>query len=101
MKGTGHAVPMLDTRKHVVEFPDGAEATYAANVVLAEGMYMQCDENGNQFLLLDSIVEHKADSTAVLARTSFGTMDDSSKSVRQEDGSSVSNGRTEPLRGSD
>ena len=64
MKGTGHAVPMLDTRKYVVEFPDGAEATYAANV-LAEGMYMQCDENGNQFLLLDSIVDHKTDSTAV------------------------------------
>ena len=64
MKGTGHAVPMLDTRKHVVEFPDGAEATYAENVP-AEGMCMQCDENGNQFLLLDSIVEHKADSTAV------------------------------------
>jgi len=35
------------------------------------------------------------------ARTSFGTMDDSSKSVQREDGSSVSNGRTKPLCGSD
>ena len=64
LKGNGHSVPMLDTRKYTVEFPDGAEATYAANV-LAEGMYLQCDENGNQFLLLDSIVEHETDKTAI------------------------------------
>ena len=47
MKGTGHAVPMLDTHKYVIEFPDGTEATYSANV-LTEGMYMQSDENRNQ-----------------------------------------------------
>ncbi|CAJ1962233.1 unnamed protein product [Cylindrotheca closterium] len=64
LRGTGHAVPMLDTRMYTVEFSDGAKATYAANV-LAEGMYLQCDENGNQFLLLDSIIDHKTDKTAI------------------------------------
>ncbi|CAJ1969005.1 unnamed protein product [Cylindrotheca closterium] len=64
LRGNGHAVPMLDTRTYTVEFPDEAKATYAANV-LAEGMYLQCDENSNQFLLLDSIIDQKTEKTAI------------------------------------
>jgi hypothetical protein len=65
LRGVANQHPILDTRTYVVEFPDGAEAEYAANVI-AENMYAQCDESGNQYLLLDSIVDHKSDGTAIV-----------------------------------
>ena len=64
MKGRAHHNPILDTRSYQVKFPDGQEAEFAANMI-AENMYSQCDIDGNQFLLLDSIVDHKSDQTAV------------------------------------
>ena len=64
LKGTGNDHPILDTRTYVVEFPDGAEAEYAANV-LAENMYAQCDEDGNQYLLLDAVIDHRCNEDAI------------------------------------
>ena len=64
LKGTAHKNPILDTRVYEVEFPDGEIAEYAANV-LAQNMISQCDLEGNQFLLMDSIVDHKKDGHAV------------------------------------
>jgi hypothetical protein len=54
----------LDTRTYNVEFPDGRSEEYTANVI-AENMYAQCDEEGNQFLMLQDIVGHKTDGHAV------------------------------------
>ena len=56
--------PILDTRQYEVEFPDGTVSHYSANVI-AENMYAQCDAEGNQFLLLDDIVDYKKDGHAV------------------------------------
>jgi hypothetical protein len=48
-----------------VEFPDGQVAEYSVNVI-AENMYTQCDTEGNQYLLLDEIVDwQKDESTAI------------------------------------
>ena len=55
---------MFDTRQYIIEFPDGAEAEYTANVI-AENMYAQCDSEGNQYLLLKGISDHKKDGHAV------------------------------------
>ena len=63
-KGTASSNPILDSRVYTVEFPDGSEAEYAANII-AQNMYAQCDIDGNQYLLLSSIVGHKKDQTAV------------------------------------
>ena len=63
-KGRAHTNPILDTRSYQVRFPDGQEAEYAANVI-AENMYSQCDIDGNQFLLLDGIIDHRSDTTAI------------------------------------
>jgi len=41
-----------------VEFEDGDEAELNANLI-AEAMYAQCDPNGNQYVLLDSLVDHR------------------------------------------
>jgi hypothetical protein len=63
-RGKASANPILDTRTYNVEFLDGHSEEYTANVI-AENMYAQCDEEGNQFLMLQDIVGHKTDGHAV------------------------------------
>ena len=60
IKGTAHANPILDTREYQVEFPDGDVASYTANQI-AENMWEQCDEAGNQFMLMKEICDYKKD----------------------------------------
>ena len=55
---------ILDTRMCTLEFLNGAEAEYSANVI-AENMWAQCDIEGNQRHLLEGIVNHKSDEDAV------------------------------------
>jgi hypothetical protein len=62
--GRADAHPLLDTREYVVEFPDGREAEYAANLI-ATNMIAQCDTEGNQFLLMNAIVDHEKTEKAV------------------------------------
>ena len=63
--GTSNQMPILDTRLYEVEFIDGHTAEFSANAI-AEHMYAQCDPDGNQYLLLDTITDHQKDSSAVL-----------------------------------
>ncbi len=62
--GTANTNPILDTRIYEVQFPDGHTESYAANVIV-ENMYAQVDHEGNQFLLLAEIVNHRTDQNAV------------------------------------
>jgi hypothetical protein len=62
--GKANANPILDTRVYQVKYPDGDVAEYAANVI-AENMYSQCDSEGNQFLLMKAIVDHRKDGHAL------------------------------------
>jgi len=43
---------------NIVEFPDGCESPYMANLIV-ENMITQCDANGNQCLLFKAIIDHK------------------------------------------
>jgi hypothetical protein len=54
----------VDTRTHEVEFPDGQMAELAANVI-AQNMYIMCDIEGNQYLLLQGIVDHRKEESAI------------------------------------
>jgi hypothetical protein len=63
-RGKASANPILDTRTYNVEFSDGCSEEYTANVI-AENMYAQCDEEGNQFIVLQDIVGHKTDGHTV------------------------------------
>lgn len=57
--------PMLDSRKFVVEFPDGDQKDVAYNVI-AEHLYSQIDSEGNkQYQLFKDIVNHRKNKTAV------------------------------------
>ncbi len=45
-------------REYRFTFDDGDETVMSANLI-AEAMYVQCDPDGNQYIHLDSIVDHK------------------------------------------
>ena len=55
--GRANSNPILDTRTYEVEFEDGIMSTYSANVI-AEIVYAQFDDEGYQYLLFVSILDH-------------------------------------------
>lgn len=73
LTGTSNSNPILDTRTYEVEFDDGSSAEYSANII-AENMFAQCDPDGNQFRLMDEIVDYKSDDKAVKFADRFVTV---------------------------
>ena len=78
--------PILDTQGYIVEFEDGDQAEPAAKTI-AQSMYAQCDPDGNQDIMFDSIVDlrrittllcyadqkvFKADGRSFMRRTTAG-----------------------------
>jgi hypothetical protein len=59
-RGKASANPILDTITYNVEFTDGRSEVYMSNII-AGNMYAQCDEEGNQILMLQDSVGHKTD----------------------------------------
>jgi hypothetical protein len=68
LKGIANENPILDTREYVVTFDDGDVTDLTANLI-AESMYAQCDPDGNQFVLLDAIIDYRHDETALRPST--------------------------------
>jgi hypothetical protein len=68
--GIANSNPILDTRMHEVQFPDGHTESYVANVIV-ENMYAQVDHEGNQFLLLDEIIDHCCDEQAITMKNKY------------------------------
>jgi hypothetical protein len=58
--------PILDTRQYEAEFPDGSKDTYSANLI-AENQYSQVDDEGRQYQLIDEILDHRKDGSALAA----------------------------------
>ena len=56
--GTADDNPILDSRVYEVEFADGYKASLTANAI-AENLFSQVDDEGNRFVMLDSIVDHR------------------------------------------
>ncbi len=52
------ANPILHTHDYTFTFDDGDETVLNANLI-AEAMYAQCNPGGNQYVLLDSIIDHR------------------------------------------
>eukprot|EP00804_Cyclotella_cryptica_P020326 CCRYP_014066-RA/>CCRYP_014066-RA protein AED:0.16 eAED:0.16 QI:0/0/0/1/1/1/3/0/747 len=80
--GTAHANPALDTRIYEVRFPDGRTEELAANVI-AEAVYAQCDADGNQYVLLDAIVDYRKDPSVAVARNDQVSVVDGKKIVKR------------------
>ena len=53
----------------------------AANVI-AEAIYAQCDTDGNQYVLLDAIVDYQKDPSMAAAQNAQGTIVDGKKIVK-------------------
>ena len=62
--GKANRNPLLDSSVYLVKTDDGAVERYTANVI-AEHIYSQVDQQGFMTTILDSIVEHKTDETAL------------------------------------
>jgi hypothetical protein len=56
--GPANANPILNTLEYMFTFDNGDETVLNANLI-AEAMYAQCDPGGNQYVLLDSIIDHR------------------------------------------
>ncbi len=62
--GRANANPIFDMPEYTFTFDDGDETLLNANLI-AEAMYAQCDPDGNQYVLLDSIIDHGRLDTAI------------------------------------
>jgi hypothetical protein len=56
-KGRANPNPILVTCEYTVTFDDGDVTDMTPNLI-AESMYAQCDPDGNQYVLLDSLIDH-------------------------------------------
>jgi hypothetical protein len=81
IKGRANANSMLDSRTYEIEFPDGRSDEYTVNII-AENMYAQCDTEGNQFNIMDCIIDHKKDGHT-LERADMYIKHGSNKQVRK------------------
>jgi hypothetical protein len=62
--GLANANPNLNTHEYTFTFDDGVETVMSTNL-MAEAMYVQCDPDRNQYVLLDSIIDHKRLDSAI------------------------------------
>jgi hypothetical protein len=54
----------LDTRLYEVFFDDGLTQEYQANTIV-ENLYSQVDPEGNEYLLLEEIIDHQCNDHAI------------------------------------
>jgi hypothetical protein len=62
--GLANANPILDTSEYTFTFDNSDETILNANLI-AEAMYAQCNPDGNQYVLLYSIIDHRQLDTAI------------------------------------
>ena len=56
--GLANANPILDRHEYTFTFDDCDETVLNVNLI-AEAMYRQCNPDRNQYVLLDSIIDHR------------------------------------------
>ena len=62
--GIRNVNPILDTREYEVLFPDGSTQSYLANAI-AESLYSQVDAEGRTHAVMQELVDHERDDTAM------------------------------------
>ena len=62
--GTFNENPIFDTCVYEVEFPDGLLQQYSANII-AEFIYLECDEEGRHSQMLYKVIECRKDPDAI------------------------------------
>ena len=74
--------PLLNTLVYEVEFPDGTIRDYGANVI-AENLYSQLDPDGYRQQIMDCILEHSKDDTAVAKADKYAVTKGGLKRLRK------------------
>ena len=64
MCGQANNNPILNTRTYLVQFDDGKVTELAANVIDTQ-MYAQYDSDGNMYVTLDDLTDHRKSSKAL------------------------------------
>ena len=62
--GTRNSNSVLDSREYKIKCLDGSKDYVTANTI-AENLYSQVDNEGRSLLIMDEIVDHKKDGSAV------------------------------------
>jgi hypothetical protein len=62
--------PHLDQREYVLEYDDGTSDRMFANIIAAN-LYAQMDDEGNSHVLLQDIVDHRSDDTAITKENAY------------------------------
>ena len=62
--GRVHANPFFDTRQYEIEFTDGPVDKYTENLI-AENIFAQVDDEGNQYLLMNKNTDHRKDNADI------------------------------------
>ena len=62
--GTYNENPLLDSRVYEIEYVDGSLDNMSANII-AENLLSQVDEEGNRQMMIDEIIDHRVDATAI------------------------------------
>ena len=62
--GKRHSNPLLDTREYNLKIPDGSTEQYTANTV-AENLYSDIDDEGFTFTMLNELIGHEKDESAL------------------------------------
>jgi hypothetical protein len=80
--GRRHDNYLLDTRRYEVQLANGTSDEYYANVI-AENLFSQVDSEGNQYVLMKEISDHRQDETAVPISDGWITMKNGRKSRKK------------------
>jgi hypothetical protein len=80
--GRLHTNPLMNTRLYEVTFADETVQDYTANKI-AEAIYAEVDEEGNKYLLLDAIIDHHQDKTAMDKADTWITSYNDNKQLRR------------------
>ena len=91
---------ILDSRMYEVEYCDGYVAAMAANII-DENLFTKVDQEGNRFVLINSIINTRTDGMQTLHKDVFIITNSGTKQrkIQQKDGKYASNGMVEVLNG--
>jgi hypothetical protein len=68
--GSQHRNPQLDQREYEIEYDDGTSQRMFGNIIAAN-LYAQMDEDGISHALLNEIIDHRKDETAITRENGF------------------------------
>ena len=73
---------ILDTRMYEVEYTDGYKTEMTANTIVSN-LFSQVDQDGKRFLLFNTIIDSRADSTQIKEVDSFIHLSNGNKRRRE------------------